>query len=108
MQTQQTITLFGTVSNPATSRTSRTVASTPPLGFPSSPTGTCKPSTTTSLPGASRAISPSLSRKAPASSSSFKRSLSSTTSPRSHYSPQPSCDRFIRSHQGNTGIAIGF
>jgi hypothetical protein len=53
------------------------------------------------LPSASRATSPSLSRSAPASSSSSRRSLSQTTSPRSHSSPQPSCDRFVRLHEGN-------
>jgi hypothetical protein len=38
------------------------------------------------------------SRRAPASSWSSRRSLSQTTSPPSHSSPQPSCDRFVRLH----------
>src|SRR5665213_1184277 len=62
----------------------RTAANTPLSESPSSPTATSRPSTTMSLPSASRATSPSLSRPAPVSSWSSRRSPSQTTSPASH------------------------
>jgi hypothetical protein len=74
----------------------RTAANTPPSESQSSPTATFRPFTTTSWHSASRVISPSRSRRAPASSWSSRRNLSPTTSPLSHSSPQPSCDRFVR------------
>jgi hypothetical protein len=66
MQTQQTITFFGTVSNSAASP--RTAASTPPSESPSYPTATFRPFIITSLPSASRATSPTSFKQAPASS----------------------------------------
>jgi hypothetical protein len=48
MQTQQTITLFGTVSNPAISRTSKNGRKYTAFGVSTSPTETFRPFTTTS------------------------------------------------------------
>ena len=73
-------------------------ASTPPSGSPSSANATSRLFTTTSLPLANRATSPSSSRQALASSWSSKHNPSQTTSRASRSSLQPSCDRQIRLH----------
>jgi len=68
MQTQQTITFFGTVSNSATSRTSKTGCKYTAFGVSIICERNLQAFTTTSLPSANRATSPSSSRQALASS----------------------------------------
>ena len=77
MQTQQTITLFGTVSNSATSRISKNGRKYIAFGVAISDRNP-RLFITTSLPSASRATSPSLSRPAPASSWSCGRNPNHT------------------------------
>ncbi len=102
MQTLKTITFFATVSNSATSRTSKNGRNYTAFGVSILDSNRTRRSTTTSLPSANRATSPASSRKAPASSSSSRRSPSPTTSPPSRFSQQPSCGRFVRPLQPRT------
>ena len=85
----------------------RPAANTPPSESPSSPKAAIRLFTTTSSPSASRATLPSSSRPEPALIWSSKRNLSQTTSPLSHYSQQPSCDRFVRLHGDSCQVDFG-
>ena len=84
MQTLKTITFFGTVSNPASSRTSKNGRHYTAFGV-SILDKIERRSTTTSSPSASRASSRADSRKATASSSSSRHNPSPITSPPSRF-----------------------
>ena len=100
MQTLKTITFFATVSNPASSRTSKNGRNYTAFGV-----SILDQRPAPDLPLQRRCLRQAgplrqtACRKAPASSSSSRHSPSRTTSPLSRFSPQPSCGRFVRPQQ---------
>jgi len=100
MQTQQTITLFGTVSNSATSRISKNGRKYTAFGVSIISDRNQPAFSYNVVTWDKQGHFAKPSRRGLASSWSSRHSPSPTTSPLSHFSPQPSCDRFVRSREG--------
>ena len=97
MQTEQTITLFGTVSNSATSRTSKTGRKYTAFGVAIISDRNLQAFHYNVVAFGKQGPFAKKLQTALASNWSSRRNLSQTTSQASHFSPQPSCDRFVRS-----------
>jgi len=99
MQTQQTITLFGTVSNSATSRISKNGRKYTAFGVSIISDRNLQAFHYNVVAFGKQGHFAKPLQAGTASSWSSRRNLSQTTSPPSHSSPQPSCDRFVRLHR---------
>ena len=102
MQTLKTITFFATVSNSASSRTSKNGRNYTAFGVSILSDDRRQTFHYNVVAFGKQVTSPSRCRKARASNSSSRLNLSPITSRTSRFSQQPSCGRFVRLHEART------